>query len=307
MFLPFSKQRSFSNTSIWLEWPFIAHSERGRNIMKNYIVLTLLVTTGLALPVLAQQTTPSSQPTQTASMNEREPLPADTHTDFWDGDSPNLVNLVTHPFANKKYVQRMTRPIQDRLNELDEITTENRDKIKDVDARAQHGIQLASAKADMADQHATDAGTKAQTAKMDSTQASTRVSGAEKMVANLDQYKTGTQTEIRFRSGQSVLSKAAKDALDQMADSVKDQRSYIIEVQGFSAGRGQAAIAASQKMADSVVRYLVLSHQIPVFRIYVLSMGNAAVGAEGTAAKASAGGRVEVNLMKNDLVTSAKQ
>jgi outer membrane protein OmpA-like peptidoglycan-associated protein len=275
--------------------------------MKNRIALTLLVSTGLALPVLAQQTTPSSQPTQTASMNEREPLPADKATSFWDGDSPNLVNLVTHPFANKKYVQRMTRPIQDRLNELDEMTTENRDKIKDVDGRAQHGIQLASAKADVADQHATDAGVKAQTAKTDATQASTRVSSAEQIVANLDQYKTGTQTEIRFRSGQSVLSKAAKDALDQMADSVKDQRSYIIEVQGFSAGRGQAAIAASQKMADSVVRYLVLSHQIPVFRIYVLSMGNAAVGGEGTAAKHSSGGRVEVNLMKNELVTSAKQ
>jgi outer membrane protein OmpA-like peptidoglycan-associated protein len=275
--------------------------------MKTHIALTLVISAGLALPVMAQQTTPSSQPTQTASMNEREPLPAETSTGFWDGDSPNLVNLVTHPFANKKYVQRMTRPIQDRLNELDEITTENRDKIKDVDGRAQHGIQLASAKADVADQHATDAGAKAQTAKMDATQASTRVSSAEQMVANLDQYKTGTQTEIRFRAGQSVLSKAAKDALDQMADSVKDQRSYIIEVQGFSAGRGQAAIAASQKMADSVVRYLVLSHQIPVFRIYVLSMGNAAVGGEGTAAKQPSGGRVEVNLMKNDLVTSARQ
>ena len=68
-----------------------------------------------------------------------------------------------------------------------------------------------------------------------------------------------------------------------MAAPLKDQRSYIIEVHGFSSGRGQAAIGASQKMADSVVRYLVLNHQIPVYRIYVVSMGDAPAG--GTAAK----------------------
>ena len=57
-------------------------------------------------------------------------------------------------------------------------------------------------------------------------------------------------------------------------------------------------------MADSVVRYLVLNHQIPVYRIYVMSLGNAPV--EGTAAKHRSGGRVEVSLMKNDLVGSVQ-
>ncbi len=68
-----------------------------------------------------------------------------------------------------------------------------------------------------------------------------------------------------------------KSALDDLATPLKSQRGYIIEVQGFSSGRGQAAIAPSQKMADSVVRYLVLNHEIPVYRIYVVGMGNAPV------------------------------
>jgi outer membrane protein OmpA-like peptidoglycan-associated protein len=107
--------------------------------------------------------------------------------------------------------------------------------------------------------------------------------------------------------GQTVLSKAAKDALDEMAAPLKDQRSYIIEVRGFAPGHGQTAIANSQKMADSVVRYLVLSHQIPVYRIYAVSMGNApAQGGDGTMAKNTTGGRVEVNLLKNDLVGSVQ-
>ncbi|HEY6370925.1 MAG TPA: OmpA family protein [Candidatus Sulfotelmatobacter sp.] len=274
--------------------------------MKNRIILPMFLCATLALPGFAQQTSNSNGQPATASSSQSAsdlpPIPADNPANFWDGDDPNLVNLITHPFANKKYVQRQVGPIRDRINELDQLTSENAKATKDVDARATQGIQLASEKSSLADQHASDAANQAQLAQTAATQASTHVSTVEQMVGGLDQYKGTGQTEILFRAGQTVLSKDAKDALDQMAAPLKDQRSYIIEVRGFAAGRGQAAIASSQKMADSVVRYLVLNHQIPVYRIYTMSMGNAPVaGAEGTAAKRTSGGRVEVNLMKNDL------
>jgi len=275
--------------------------------MKNHMFLALLSAI-LTLPGFAQQSNSGSGANQAPPptvTNDRELLQPEKSTDFWDGDDPNLVNLVTHPFASKKYVQRLTRPINDRLNELNEITAANHATIGDIDARSQKGLQLASEKTNLADQHASDAATKAQLAQTAATQATSRVSTAEQMVGNLDQYKGSAQTEIRFRPGQSVLSKQAKDALDEMAAPLKDQRNYIIEVHGFSSGSGQAAIAASQKMADSVVRYLVLNHNIPVYRIYAVSMGNAPV-AEGTMAKRISGGRVEINVMKNDLVSSAQ-
>jgi outer membrane protein OmpA-like peptidoglycan-associated protein len=233
----------------------------------------------------------------------REPLASPRPKDFWDGDDPNLVNLITHPFANKKYVQRQVTPIRDRINELEQITSENSRMIKDVDTRAQQGIQLASEKTSLADQHSSDAANKAQLAQTAANQASTRGSSAEQMVGNLDQYKGSAQTEIRFRPGQTVLSKTAKDALDEMAGPLKDQRGYIIEVRGFAPGQGQAAIRNSQKMAESVVRYLVLTHSIPVYRIYSMSMGNAAQTEEGAHASEA---RVEVNVLKNDLVTSSQ-
>jgi len=279
--------------------------------MKKYFLLLLFLSTVLALPGLAQQTDSTSNAPAAAtsqSASDLPPIPADKPANFWDGDDPNFVNLVTHPFANKKYVQRQVGPIRDRLNELDQLTSENSKTIKDVDARATQGIQLASEKSSLADQHATDASNKAQLAQTAATEASTRVSTAEQLVGGVDQYKGTGQTEIRFRSGQTLLSKEAKNALDEMAAPLKDQRNYIIEVRGFSPGHGQAAIASSQKIADSVVRYLVLTHQIPVYRIFVMSMGNAQVaGADGTVAKSSSGGRVEVNLMKNDLAASTHQ
>lgn len=213
------------------------------------------------------------------------------------------MNLITHPFANKQYVQRQVGPIRDRITELEQLTSENSSRIKDVDNRSQRGIQMASEKSSLADQHASDAANKAQLAQTAANQASTRVSAAEQMVSNLDQYKGTAQTEIRFRPGQTVLSKTAKDALDQMASPLKDQHGYIVEVQGFSPGHGQTAIRNSQKMADSVVRYLVLSQNIPVYRIHVVSMGNPAAG---KGEKSASGARVEVNVLKNDLMTSAQ-
>jgi outer membrane protein OmpA-like peptidoglycan-associated protein len=277
--------------------------------MKNCVFVALLLTAVLAFPAFAQQTstTTQDQPAATAPSTDQSTsssssnagasgkpaLQPDTHEGFWG---------KINPFARKKYVQRQTAPIRDRVNELDELTSSNTKMIKDTDARAQQGIQLASTKANEADQHAIDAGNKAQMAQQTATQANTRLSTVEQVVGNIDQYKAATQTEIRFRPGQSALSQNAKSALDDIATPLKNQRGYIIEVQGFSSGHGQAAIATSQKMADSVVRYLVLNHDIPVYRIYVVGMGNAPVPtADEQGKKHTSGGRVEISLLKNDL------
>ncbi len=272
--------------------------------MNSRILIALPLAAVLALPALAQtssaqnsdQSNPSatSQTQSTDTATGKQPLQAPAREGFW-----GRVN----PFARKNYVKRQTEPIRDRVNELDDLTATNSKNIKDTDARAQAGIKMASDKADMADQHAVDAGNKATAAQQSAQQATTRIQTVETVVGNIDQYKASNQTEIRFRPGQTVLSKNAKDALDEMANTVKGQHGYIIEVQGFSSGRGQIAIEHSQKMAESVVRYLVLNHEIPVYRIYLVGMGNAPVAGtdEDAKTKRISGGRVEISLLKNDL------
>jgi outer membrane protein OmpA-like peptidoglycan-associated protein len=278
--------------------------------MKNRAVVALFVAFLLSLPALAQQqpANSTSDQSQTSTQNTgttpsgdtatgKAPLQYESHQGFWG---------KINPFARKKYVQRQTQPIRDRINELDELTASNSKMIKDVDSRAQQGIQQASAKATEADQHAVDAGNKATQAQNTATQANNRLTTVEGVVSNIDQYKASNQTEIRFRPGQSVLSENAKKALDDLATPLKGQHGYIVEVQGFSSGKGQVAIATSRKMADAVVRYLVENQEIPVYRIYVLGMGNAPLPTEanqeqGAKPKRMSGGRVEVSLMKNDL------
>jgi outer membrane protein OmpA-like peptidoglycan-associated protein len=281
--------------------------------MKNRTtIFALLLAVTLAVPVFAQQsstsqtqpaTTQSSsaQPTaQTAtkadSATGKDPLQPETREGFWGH---------LNPFARKKYVARQTQPIRDRINELDELTASNTRAIKDTDARAQQGIQLASAKASEADQHAIEAGNKAQAAQQTAQQAHTRLNTVEQVVTNIDQYQPTTQTEILFKPGQTVLSQNAKNALDEMATPLKNQRGYVVEVQGFASGHGQVAISTSQKMAESVVRYLALNHDIPIYRIYLVGMGNAPTPASSSSGEAKPkriiGGRVEVSLLKNNL------
>jgi len=242
------------------------------------------------------QSTNNSQLPQSsapADAGQLQPLQVESKEGFWGH---------LNPFARKKYVRRQMAPIVGRVNELDELTASNSKSIKDVDARASEGIRLASAKANEADSHAVDAGNRADQARQTAEQATTRLTTVEKVVGNIDQFQPVSDTEINFRPGQAVLSKKAKAALDELAVPLKQQRGYVVSVQGFSAGRGQAALQNSQRMAEAVVRYLVINHDVPVYRIYTVGMGNVVkASTDGAKPKAIRGGRVEISLLHNGL------
>lgn len=276
--------------------------------MKKAYLLALPLAAVLAIPAAAQtssssdqqqpqatQTQPTQQTQQAQSSDQpstgHEPLKYEKHEGFWGH---------LNPFARKKYVNRQLDPIRGRVNELDELTAKNSKMIADVDSRATEGIRQAMNKANDADSHAVDAGNRANQAQQTAQQATTKIGNVEQAVTKIDQYQPVTQTEIRFRPGQAVLSKKAKEALDEMATPLKDQRGYIVEVQGFSAGRGAAAIQNSRQMAESVVRYLVLNNNVPVYRIYTVGMGNAPLEVDGKKVS-TRGGRVEISLLKNGL------
>jgi outer membrane protein OmpA-like peptidoglycan-associated protein len=276
--------------------------------MKVSFLFALPVAAALALPAVAQQTpADTQQPAAAASssqsssqatttpdtnsdqnMSAHQPLQPEMRQGFWG---------KLNPFARKKYVQRQLSPIRNRVNELDDLTAENAKAIKDVDARAQEGIRQADAKATLADQHATDAGNRAQQANQTALMASNRLNTVEQVVGNIDQYQPATQTEIRFPSGHTALGPKGRAALDDMTTNLKDQKGYIIEVQGFS----PAGVQSSQAMANSVVRYLVEKNDIPVYRIFVMGMGNAKVPVSDGSARPAHGNRVEISLLKNDV------
>lgn len=269
---------------------------------------TAILATCTAMPFLAQssgsaanaqiQTGASVDAGQAGGVNGTESLSAtgqplqQSKEGFWGH---------LNPMARKKWVNRQINPVKDRLNELDELTAANARQIKDVDARAQAGINKAQTTAQLADEHATAAGTTANQAQQLAQNASTETDKIDNAVSTMDQYQSVNSVEIRFRNGQSVLGQNAKDALDQLVSNLQGQRGYLIDVQGYSTVRGNAGVTTSHRMASAVTRYLVTQHQIPIYKIHEIGLGNAPVNAE--AASHHHGSIVEVTVMRNSLST----
>jgi outer membrane protein OmpA-like peptidoglycan-associated protein len=202
-----------------------------------------------------------------------------------------------NPFARKKWVAREVDPIKDRTNELDQLQAKNSNDIKDVDSRATAGINKAMMAANTADQHAADAANRANTAQTTATTASSRTDQLNGTVSNLDQYQQVTSTDVKFAAGRTALGPQGKSNLDDMATKLAGEKGYIIEVQGYS----RHGVAASQAMADSVVRYLVTEHQVPLYRIYRTGLGRNTD--KSTDSETAIVNGVRVTLLHNSLAT----
>ena len=209
-----------------------------------------------------------------------------------------------NPFARKKWVKRQTDPINDRLSELDEVNAKNGNDIRDVDGRAQAGIRRAQSAADAANQAATAAGQQAEMAGNTAKGADTHVNRLNSTVNGLDQYRQVTEADIAFRSGLPALSAVAKKQLDDLAATVSGHQGYILEVEAHSPAAGSVGIQNSERLAEAVKRYLVTEHQIPVYRMHAVALGNAQVATTGDEDARPARIRtssVHIRLMENSL------
>src|SRR5579863_3368954 len=258
----------------------------------------VLLASALVIPAGAQQSQPTTEPQSAPpAAASQQPSSATTPTDkegFWGH---------VNPFARKKWVKKRLDPINDRLTELDQVNAKNASDIKDVDARAQAGIQKAQSTADSANQVATAATTQAQSANGVAQGASGHVDRINTTVNGLDQYKQINDLELTFHGG-SMLSKDAKGQLDTLAANLAGHQGYIVEIEARAPGAGAVGIQNSQKLAESVERYLVTEHQIPVYRMHYVALGNAPIETAGTDSDKPERVRkssVHIRLMENSL------
>ena len=250
----------------------------------------------MAVPAFAQQAQSEPQSAPPAATQPSSPSASTANTDkegFWGH---------LNPFARKVWVKKRVDPINDRLTELDQVNAKNAKDIQDVDSRAQAGIHQAQSTADAANQAATAAGSQAKNANDIAQGASGHVDQLNTTVHGLDQYHQVTEADVAFRGGSPVLSADAKKQLDDLAASLAGHQGYIIEMDAHSPGRGAAGIQSSQRLAESVERYLVTEHQIPVYRMHYVALGNAQVATAGdTDTKPVRTSSVHIRLMENSL------
>jgi outer membrane protein OmpA-like peptidoglycan-associated protein len=231
--------------------------------------------------------------------------------------------------ATHKYVRNTTAPIQAKLDQVGEQASRNsqaiedtKNQVKQVDDKAQSGINAASEKASTADQHAMTAdqhagdalnkanqvGQTANQAVQSADQANRGLGTLRQVVANIDDYKLQSSATVPFKFNQYVLTTEAKEDLDKLADGLKADRRYFVAVEGYTDDVGDKRYneALSRRRADSVAEYLVAKHDIPIFRIHMIGLGEEKPVEEGHNREARAKNRrVEVKVFTADQVTAS--
>jgi outer membrane protein OmpA-like peptidoglycan-associated protein len=154
------------------------------------------------------------------------------------------------------------------------------------------------------------ANTQAQNANTAAQQASSHVTQMNGTVNGLDQYRQVTDVEVQFRNGNPALTANAKDQLDTLAAKLAGREGYILEMEAHSPAAGSSGIQSSERLAEAVKRYLVTEHQIPVYRLHSVALGNEA-NASGTGTDDQKPERVRtstvhVRLMENSLAARAE-
>ena len=72
-----------------------------------------------------------------------------------------------------------------------------------------------------------------------------------------------------------MLSDDARKQLDDLAAGLNGQKGYVLDMEAHSPAAGGAGVQSSQRLAEAVKRYLVTEHQIPVYRMHSIALGNA--------------------------------
>lgn len=214
--------------------------------------------------------------------------------------------LLSGGCATKKYVAKTTDPIRDHVNQ---VASQSDQQGKQI---GEQGNQLKSQTADLErnqteinanKERAMSADARAGDALQKSDQNSRDLSELRQTVANLDDYKPTGAVAVPFAFNKDVLSPQAKQELDHLVSDKAALKRFFIAVEGYTDKVGSVTYnnALSKRRADAVVQYLVAKHDIPVYRIHEIGLGQEKLADEGKGKAANAKNRrVEVTFYSAD-------
>src|SRR5580698_7342146 len=225
--------------------------------------------------------------------------------------------LLATGCATKKYVKQQVDPVSGKLDQvagktdqqgqsLDQ-TKQSLDKTRASLEEDETKLSATNERAVSADNRAGEALGRADDASKRADRANQGVDDLKNSVANtianLDAYKQVAETTVNFKFNSDKLDNDAKMALDQMVTNQTQYKRFFIAVEGFTDKVGNAEYNAglSRRRADAVVEYLVAQHDIPIYRIHMVGLGEQKPleDARNRAANAK-NRRVEVTLFSAD-------
>jgi len=194
---------------------------------------------------------------------------------------------------------RVARAVESRAAPLEERATNTEGKLSQVEENAQR----LSGQLDELAAVANTAKGGARAAQETADSAIAGVNETNERISALDDYTPETTTAVNFKVNSAILTDDAKAKLDELATKAMNTKGYVVEVAGFTDSTGglQKNRMLSQKRADSVIRYLVENHSIPLRRIITpYGYGKANPVADNTTREGrEQNRRVEVKLLVN--------
>lgn len=182
--------------------------------------------------------------------------------------------------ATKKFVTEQVGGVNSKVDTLakgmeenQQRTRQNEDKIAGVDQKA----GAAQGAAGQAQQTATSATSKADAATAAAAAAAAKAAEVDKYARRLMYTVVLDSSQSEFKSGDSKLPDAAKAKIDELMAKVKaDGTSVYVEVEGYTDSTGTPELNKKLGLsrAESVRDYLYKQHQVPLFRINVISFGD---------------------------------
>ena len=199
---------------------------------------------------------------------------------------------------------RVARSVESRAAPLEERASNTETKLTQVEENAQRlSGQL--------DELAAVANTAKGGAKAAQETADAAVAGVNltnERISSLDDYVPQSTTAVNFKVNSAILSDESKTKLDDLATRAMNTKGYVIEVSGYTDATGgiEKNRVLSQHRADSVIRYLVENHQIPLRRIITpYGYGKTNPVADNTTKEGRAQNRrVEIKLLVNKGLTT---
>ncbi len=106
-------------------------------------------------------------------------------------------------------------------------------------------------------------------------EAKDEASRAAAMRAAFADYTVLMEKEVNFRFDSFSLSDITKNVLDEIGPRMKEDKSLIMEVEGYCdpIGSEKYNLTLGQHRAQAVQLYLLANYQIPAFRMYSISFG----------------------------------
>jgi outer membrane protein OmpA-like peptidoglycan-associated protein len=210
--------------------------------------------------------------------------------------------------ATKNYVKQTVQPVSDKVEQVDK-SSQSRDasQVADIN-KTNQTVDENEKKLSATDEIAKTADSTSKGAMAKANQNAKDLNDLRAVVANIDDYKPAGQTVVHFGIAKDTLTKDEKAKLDEVATQIGSQARYFITVEGFTDQTGDKAFndVLSQKRANAVISYLVGSHDVPVYRIHMVGLGDQKLIDEGKGKKArEASRRVEITVYTAKPLTTA--